>query len=53
MRPVRPTQREAASETTPAWAPASMNTEAYRDYVARYNTRIVKKSVPPLDLLSR
>jgi hypothetical protein len=37
----------------PADAPASMNTEAYRDYVARYNTRIVKKSVPPIELLAR
>jgi hypothetical protein len=34
-------------------APAFMNTEAYRDYVARYNTRIVKKSVPPIELLAR
>jgi len=37
----------------PSAAPASMNTAAYRDYVARYNTRIVKKSVPPLELLAR
>ena len=37
----------------PADAPASMNSEAYRDYVARYNTRIVKKSVPPIELLVR
>ena len=37
----------------PVDAPASLNTEAYRAYVARYNTRIIKKSLPPLELLAK
>jgi Tfp pilus assembly protein PilF len=37
----------------PSEAPASMRTPAYRDYVTRYNTRVVKKSIPPLELLAR
>jgi len=36
----------------PAKTPSRLRSSLYRDYVSRYNTRIVPRSIPPLELIA-
>ena len=37
----------------PSAAPRRLTSAEYRDYLARYNTRIVKQNIPPIELSAR